>query len=302
MGFFDKLKSGLNKTKTSFDEKINQVFSGFRKVDEELLEELEEVLIMSDVGTDTSLKIIDHLRQRIKKENLQDETQVKEALKEEIQNILEQTDNSLKLETTPSILLVVGVNGVGKTTSIGKIANRLKKDGKKVVVAAADTFRAAAVEQLEIWADRAQCDIVKKEEKADPASVVYDALQVAKKTNADVLICDTAGRLHNKKYLMDELEKIKKVIDKEMPEASKEVLLVLDATTGQNAILQVKAFKETVDITGLVLTKLDGTAKGGVVIGIVEENKIPIKFIGVGEQIDDMEIFDSRDFVNAFFD
>lgn len=302
MGFFDKLKSGLNKTKTSFDEKINQVFSGFRKVDEELLEELEEVLIMSDVGTDTSLKIIDHLRQRIKKENLQDEIQVKEALKEEIQNIFEQTDNSLRLETTPSILLVVGVNGVGKTTSIGKIANRLKKDGKKVVVAAADTFRAAAVEQLEIWAGRAQCDIVKKEEGTDPASVVYDALQVAKETKADVLICDTAGRLHNKKYLMDELEKIKKVIDKEMPEASKEVLMVLDATTGQNAILQVKAFKETVDITGLILTKLDGTAKGGVVIGIVEENKIPIKFIGVGEQIDDMEIFNSKDFVSAFFD
>lgn len=302
MGFFDKLKSGLNKTKTSFDEKINQVFSGFRKVDEELLEELEEVLIMSDVGTDTSLKIIDHLRQRIKKENLQDEIQVKEALKEEIQNIFEQTDNSLRLETTPSILLVVGVNGVGKTTSIGKIANRLKKDGKKVVVAAADTFRAAAVEQLEIWAGRAQCDIVKKEEGTDPASVVYDALQVAKETKADVLICDTAGRLHNKKYLMDELEKIKKVIDKEMPEASKEVLMVLDATTGQNAILQVKAFKETVDITGLILTKLDGTAKGGVVIGIVEENKIPIKFIGVGEQIDDMEVFNSKDFVSAFFD
>lgn len=302
MGFFDKLKSGLNKTKTSFDEKINQVFSGFRKVDEELLEELEEVLIMSDVGTDTSLKIIDHLRQRIKKENLQDEIQVKEALKEEIQNIFEQTDNSLRLETTPSILLIVGVNGVGKTTSIGKIANRLKKDGKKVVVAAADTFRAAAVEQLEIWAGRAQCDIVKKEEGTDPASVVYDALQVAKETKADVLICDTAGRLHNKKYLMDELEKIKKVIDKEMPEASKEVLMVLDATTGQNAILQVKAFKETVDITGLILTKLDGTAKGGVVIGIVEENKIPIKFIGVGEQIDDMEIFNSKDFVSAFFD
>lgn len=302
MGFFDKLKQGLTKTKTSFDEKMNQVFSGFRKVDEELLEELEEVLIMSDVGTETSLKIIENLRQRIKKENLKDEIQVKEALKEEIQTILEQTNTSLILETTPSVILVVGVNGVGKTTSIGKIANRLKKDGKKVVVAAADTFRAAAVEQLEIWAGRAQCDIVKKEEGADPASVVYDALQVAKEKKADVLICDTAGRLHNKKYLMDELEKIKKVIDKEMPEASKEVLMVLDATTGQNAILQVKAFRETVDITGLVLTKLDGTAKGGVVIGIVEENKIPIKFIGIGEQIDDMEIFNSKDFVDAFFD
>lgn len=300
MGFFDKLKQGLSKTKTSFDEKMNEVFSGFRKVDEALLEELEEVLIMSDVGTETSLKIINQVRQRIKKENLQEEQQVKEALKEEMQHILEETNSSLVLETTPSVILVVGVNGVGKTTSIGKMANRLKADGKKVVLVAGDTFRAAAVEQLEIWADRAGVDIVKKEEGTDPASVVYDGIKVAKEKKADILICDTAGRLHNKKYLMDELEKIKKVIDKELPEASKEILMVLDATTGQNAISQVKAFKETVDITGLVLTKLDGTAKGGVVIGIVEENKIPIKFIGVGEQIDDMELFDSKDFVNAF--
>ena len=302
MGFFDKLKNGLNKTKTSFDEKINGVFSNFRKVDEELLEELEEVLIMSDVGTETSLKIIEGLRKRIKIENIKEEQEVKNALKEEIQKILEQVPSTLNLETTPSVILVVGVNGVGKTTSIGKIANRLKQDGKKVVVAAADTFRAAAVEQLEIWANRANCDIVKREEGVDPASVVYDAIKVTKEKNADVLICDTAGRLHNKKYLMDELEKIKKVIDKEMPNASKEILMVLDATTGQNAISQVKAFKETVDITGLVLTKLDGTAKGGVVIGIVEENKIPIKFIGVGEKIDDMEIFDASDFVKAFID
>ena len=299
MGFFDKLRKGMNKTKASFDEKINNVFSGFRKVDEELLEELEEVLIMSDVGTETSLKIIDYLRQRIKKENIKEEQEVKEALKEEMQKILEETDCSLKLETTPSIILVVGVNGVGKTTSIGKIANRLRMDGKKVVVAAADTFRAAAVEQLEIWANRAGCEMVKRKEGVDPASVVYDAIKVTKEKNADVLICDTAGRLHNKKYLMDELEKIKKVIDKEMPNASKEILMVIDSTTGQNAISQVKAFKETVDITGLILTKLDGTAKGGVVIGIVEENKIPVKFIGVGEQIDDMETFNSEEFVNA---
>lgn len=302
MGFFDKLKNGLNKTKTSFDEKINNVFSNFRKVDEELLEELEEVLIMSDVGTETSLKIISQLREKIKKENIQEETQVKQALKNVIKEILDKEDSSLKLETVPSVILVVGVNGVGKTTSIGKMANRLKKDGKKVIVAAADTFRAAAVEQLEVWANRAGCDIVKKEEGADPASVVYDAIAKAKQTNADVLICDTAGRLHNKKYLMDELEKIKKVIDRELPNASKEILLVLDATTGQNAIMQVKAFKETVNITGLVLTKLDGTAKGGATIGIVEENNLPIKFIGVGEQIDDMEIFNSNDFVNAFLD
>lgn len=302
MGFFDKLKNGLNKTKISFDEKINNVFSNFRKVDEELLEELEEVLIMSDVGTETSLKIISKLREKIKKENIQEEAQVKQALKDVIREILDREDSSLKLETTPSVILVVGVNGVGKTTSIGKMANRLKKGGKKVIVAAADTFRAAAVEQLEVWANRAGCDIVKKEEGSDPASVVYDAIAKAKETNADVLICDTAGRLHNKKYLMDELEKIKKVIDRELPNASKEILLVLDATTGQNAIMQVKAFKETVDITGLVLTKLDGTAKGGATIGIVEENNLPIKFIGVGEQIDDMEIFNSNDFVNAFLD
>ena len=299
MGFFDKLKQGLSKTKNSFEEKMNNVFSNFRKVDEDLLEELEEVLIMSDVGVETSVKIISNLRNRIKKQKLEDIEDVKQALREEIKEILDSVDNSLHLETTPSVILVVGVNGVGKTTSIGKIANRLKQDGKKVVVAAADTFRAAAVEQLEIWANRAECDIVKREEGVDPASVVYDAIKVTKEKNADVLICDTAGRLHNKKYLMDELIKIKKVIDKELPNSSKEILMVLDATTGQNAISQVKAFKETVDITGLILTKLDGTAKGGVVIGIVEENKMPVKFIGIGEQIDDMEIFNSEDFVKA---
>ena len=299
MGFFDKLKQGLSKTKTSFEEKMNNVFSTFRKVDEELLEELEEILIMSDVGVETSTKIIGNLRERIKKEKLEDAEDVKQALREEIKEIFDSVDNSLHLETIPSVILVVGVNGVGKTTSIGKMANRLKQDGKKVVVAAADTFRAAAVEQLEIWANRAGCDIVKRDEGVDPASVVFDAIKVAKEKNADVLICDTAGRLHNKKYLMDELIKIKKVIDKELPDASKEVLMVLDATTGQNAISQVKAFKETVDITGLVLTKLDGTAKGGVVIGITNENKMPVKFIGIGEQIDDMEIFNSEDFVKA---
>ena len=299
MGFFDKLKNGLNKTKKSFDEKINTVFSSFRKVDEDFLEELEEILIMSDIGMDTSVKIINHLRERIKKEKIEDEEDVKKALREEMQKILEVTDISLHLNTKPSVILVVGVNGVGKTTSIGKIANRLAKDGKKVVVAAADTFRAAAVEQLEVWAKRSGADIVKREEGVDPASVVYDAIKITKEKNADVLIVDTAGRLHNKKYLMDELNKIQKVINKEMSEADKEVLLVIDGTTGQNAISQVKAFKEEADITGLVLTKLDGTAKGGVVIGIVEENKIPVKFIGVGEQIDDMEIFNAEDFVKA---
>ena len=259
---------------------MNGVFSNFRKVDEELLEDLEDALIMSDVGVETSVKIISELRNRIKKDNIKDEDGVKQALRGEIKKVFDSVDNSLKLASKPSVILVVGVNGVGKTT-------------------AADTFRAAAVEQLEIWADRAGCDIVKKAEGSDPASVVYDAIKITKEKNADVLICDTAGRLHNKKYLMDELIKIKKVIDKELPEASKEVLMVLDATTGQNAIEQVKAFKETVDITGIVLTKLDGTAKGGVVIGIVSENKMPVKFIGVGEQIDDMEMFNSTDFVNA---
>ena len=299
MGFFDKLKNGLNKTKTSFDDKINNVFKNFRKVDEDFLDELEEVLIMSDIGMDTSIKIISSLRERIKKEKIQDEEDVKQALREEMQKILDVTDIELHLNTKPSVILVVGVNGVGKTTSIGKMANRLAKDGKKVVVAAADTFRAAAVEQIEIWAKRAGADIVKRDEGVDPASVVYDAIKKTKENGADVLIVDTAGRLHNKKYLMDELNKIQKVINKEMPDADKEVLLVIDGTTGQNAISQVKAFKQETDITGIVLTKLDGTAKGGVVIGIVEENKIPVKFIGVGEQIDDMEIFNSEDFVKA---
>lgn len=299
MGFFDKLKQGLSKTKSSIDEKLNNVFSTFRKVDEDLLEELEEALIMSDVGMETSEKIIEELRTKIKREKIEDAEQVKEALRSIIKEIFDAADSSLNLQTTPSIILVVGVNGVGKTTSIGKIANRLKNDGKKVVIAAADTFRAAAVEQLEIWANRVGCDIVKRHEGSDPASVVFDAIKITKEKNADVLICDTAGRLHNKKYLMDELVKIKKIIDRELPNASRETLMVLDATTGQNAILQVKAFKEAVDINGIILTKLDGTAKGGAVIGIVSENNLPIKFIGVGEQIDDMEKFNSTDFVNA---
>ena len=299
MSFFDKLRKGLNKTKESFDDKINNVFSNFRKVDEDFLEELEEVLIMSDIGMETSLKIVDCLRRRIKKENIKDEEEVKQVLREEIRAILDEVDNTLKIETKPSVILVVGVHGVGKTTSIGKIANRLVKDNKKVVVAAADTFRAAAVEQLEVWAKRSGSEIVKKQEGADPASVVYDAIRKTRELDADVLIVDTAGRLHNKKYLMDELHKIKSVINKEMGDCTQEILLVIDGTTGQNAINQVKAFRQETDVTGLVLTKLDGTAKGGVVVGIVEENKIPVKFIGIGEQIDDMEIFNSEDFVKA---
>ena len=299
MGFFEKLKQGLGKTKSSFDEKINNVFSTFRKVDEDFLEELEEALIMSDIGMETSVKIVEKLRQTIKKQNLKDEEEVKTSLRQIMKEILDEIDHTLHLETKPSVILVVGVNGVGKTTSIGKIANRLRKDGKKVVVAAADTFRAAAVEQLEVWCQRSGAEIVKREEGRDPASVVFDAIKRTREIGADVLIVDTAGRLHNKQYLMDELRKIKKVIEREMDDCSQEVLLVIDGTTGQNAISQVKAFKEETNVTGIVLTKLDGTAKGGVVIGIVEENKIPVKFIGVGEQIDDMEIFNSEDFVKA---
>ena len=298
MGFFDKLKQGLSKTKESFNEKINNVFKNFRKVDEDLLEELEEALIMSDVGMETSMKIIENLRDKIKTDKIEDADLVKQALREQIEEILDSVDSDLKLETKPSVILFVGVNGVGKTTSIGKIANNLRKEGKKVIVAAADTFRAAAVEQLEVWANRAQVQLVKRPEGTDPASVVFDAIKTTKQENADVLIIDT-GRLHNKKYLMDELIKINKVIDKELPDVSKEVLMVLDATTGQNAIMQVKAFKEAVNINGLVLTKLDGTSKGGAVIGIVSENNLPIKFIGVGEQLDDMQKFNSADFVNS---
>ena len=299
MGFFDKLKSGLGKTKASINEKINNVFSTFRKVDEELLEELEEALIMSDVGIETSTKIIDNLRIRAKREKIETDEDLKAALRDEMKKMIDIADVKLNLDKKPAVILVVGVNGVGKTTSIGKIANRLKKDGNKVVIAAADTFRAAATEQIEIWANRVSCELVKRDEGSDPASVVYDAIKRVKEENADVLICDTAGRLHNKKNLMDELAKIQKVIDKELPDSSKEVLLVIDGTTGQNAISQVKAFKEVTHITGLVLTKLDGTAKGGVVVGIISENQIPVKFIGVGEQIDDMEVFNSDDFLKA---
>ena len=290
MGFFDKLKQGLAKTK--------QVFS-FTKVDENLLDELEEKLIIADVGMETTEKIIDNLRTRIKKENLKEAEQVKQALREEIEEIFKDNNPELDLTNKPAVILMVGVNGAGKTTSIGKIANNLIKQGKKVIIASGDTFRAAATEQLEVWTNRAGAELVKGPEGIDPASVIFDSIKVAKEKNADVLICDTAGRLQNKKYLMDVLEKIKRVIDRELPNSSKEVLLVLDASTGQNAISQVKAFKETTGVTGLVLTKLDGTAKGGVVIGIVDENKIPIKYIGIGEQIDDMEVFNSKEFIDA---
>lgn len=290
MSFFDKLKQGLSKTKISF---------GFKKVDEELLEELEESLVMADVGFDVTEEIISNLRTKIKKENITDTEKVKEALREELINIFDGLDISLDMSHKPAVILMVGVNGSGKTTSIGKIANKYKNEGKKVLIVAADTFRAAAVEQVEVWANRAGCELVKGKENQDPSSVIFDGCKKAKEVNADILICDTAGRLQNKKNLMDELEKMKKVIDKELPDSSKEILLVLDGSTGQNAISQLKSFKETTGITGLVLTKLDGTAKGGIVIRLAKEEKVPVKFIGVGEKIDDMETFNSRDFVNA---
>ena len=302
MSFFNKLKEGLAKTKGNIDEKINNVFANFRKVDEELLEELEEALILSDVGATTASNIIDKLRLTIKRNKIEDADLVKEELRKEIALILNSNDNELKLETTPSVILVVGVNGAGKTTSIGKMAANFKAEGKKVLVAAADTFRAAAIEQLEVWVDRAGVDMLKRPEGSDPASVVFDAARKAKEENYDILIVDTAGRLHTKKNLMDELNKIQRTVDKELAECSKEILIVLDGTTGQNALIQAKEFSEVTNITGIVLTKLDGTAKGGVVIGICDDLKIPVKYIGVGEKIDDLQRFDSEEFVKALLD
>ena len=300
MGFLDKLKSGLSKTKNAIFGQINNVLKSFVKVDEDLLEELEELLIMSDVGVNATEEIIEELRDRIKDGRLKEKDQVIDALKEILTDMIGE-GGDLDLSTTPAIILVIGVNGAGKTTSIGKISNRLVKRGKKVVVAAADTFRAAAIDQLAVWCERSGAEIVKQNEGSDPAAVVYDAINYAKKRKADVLIIDTAGRLHNKTNLMNELAKINRVIDKECPEAVRENLLVLDATTGQNAILQAKEFRNAANITGLVLNKLDGTAKGGIVISIKNELGIPVKFIGVGEKIDDMQEFKADEFVEALF-
>ena len=290
MGFFDKLKQGLEKSRIIFRS---------NKLDENLIEELEEDLIMSDVGYETTEEIIDSLKDKIKKEKITDTEEVKTELKSEIMNIFSDMEAELNLSNKPAVILMIGVNGAGKTTSIGKIASKLKSEGKRVLIAAGDTFRAAAVEQLEEWAKRADCDIVKGKEAQDPSSVIFEACQKAKNENYDVLICDTAGRLQNKSNLMDELKKMKKVIDRELSESSKETILVLDGSTGQNAVSQVTSFKECTGITGLIVTKLDGTAKGGVVIRLVKENQIPIKFIGVGEKIDDMEVFNPTDFVDA---
>jgi len=298
MGFFDKLKNGLKKTKEAVFGQVNEVIKSFRKVDEELLEELEEIMIASDMGVATTEKIIDELRDRIKTERIKDADDVKIALGEILRELVGEGE-PLNLSTTPSVILVIGVNGVGKTTSIGKIAHNLKNNGKKVVVAAADTFRAAAIDQLAVWCDRAGVELIKQSEGSDPASVVYDAIAAANCRKADVLIVDTAGRLHNKSNLMDELAKINRIISRELPNAARETLLVLDSTTGQNAVMQAKKFKEAADISGLVLTKLDGTAKGGAVFSIKDEINIPVKFIGVGEKIDDMEPFDSKMFVDA---
>ena len=300
MGFLDKLKAGLSKTKNAIFGQIDNVLKAFVKVDEELLEELEELLIMSDVGVNATEEIIDRLREQIKDGRLKEKEQVIDALKEILTDMIGE-GGELDLSTTPTIILVIGVNGAGKTTSIGKISNRLVKRGKRVVVAAADTFRAAAIDQLAVWCERSGAEIVKQNEGSDPAAVVYDAINYAKKRKADVLIIDTAGRLHNKTNLMNELAKINRVIDKECPDAARENLLVLDATTGQNAILQAKEFRQAANITGLVLNKLDGTAKGGIVISIKNELDIPVKFIGVGEKIDDMQEFDSAEFVEALF-
>ena len=300
MGFFNKIAQGLKKTRDSMMGKVDALLNSFTKIDEDFFEELEENLIMADVGAVTAARICDRLRKKVKEEGLASPDQVRGGLKQIISQMLEGS-SELDLSTKPSVILVIGVNGVGKTTTIGKLANNLRQQGKKVLLAAADTFRAAAIDQLQIWADRAQVDLVRHEEGSDPAAVVFDAINAGTARGCDVVICDTAGRLHNKKNLMDELSKIARVIEREAPGCAKEVLLVLDATTGQNALNQAKLFREAAGLTGLVLTKLDGTARGGVVIGIREELDIPIKYIGVGEQIDDLRPFDPVEFANALF-
>ncbi len=301
MGFFSKIKDGLKKTRASISDGITSIVNSFTKIDEDLFEELEELLVMSDVGVETSLKICDELRTRIKQQGIKDPALIKGMMYDIIVEMLGD-DISLKLDTKPSVILVIGVNGVGKTTTIGKLSLQLKKQGKKVVLGAADTFRAAAIQQLGVWAERADVNMVKSVEGSDPASVVFDTIASAKSKGADVIICDTAGRLHNKKHLMDELAKIYRIIKRELPDASIETLLVLDAATGQNAVNQAREFKNVADITGIVLTKLDGTAKGGIVIAIHNELNIPVKYIGVGEGIDDLQPFNAKEFADGIFD
>ncbi len=301
MGFFSKIKDGLKKTRDAVVGQIDNMLASARKIDKELFDELEEMLVMGDVGFETAHKIRENLETRVKKENIKDPTEIMALLEELVAEMLS-GDEELDLSTQPSIILVIGVNGVGKTTTIGKLANNLSNQGKKVILAAADTFRAAAIEQLDIWAERSGCEIIKQGEGSDPAAVIFDAISAAKARNADVVICDTAGRLHNKKHLMDELAKINRIIDRELPDAAKEKLLVLDATTGQNAVNQAEQFRQATGITGIVLTKLDGTAKGGVVLAIKDGLGIPVKYVGVGEQIDDLQPFDAQDFAKALFD
>ncbi len=302
MGFFEKLKFGLGKTRESISEKVNSVFSVFTKIDEEFFEELEEALIMADMGAETATYIIGELETTVKKKGITDPDAVKDELKGIISAILMETDGTLKLNTKPSVLLVIGVNGVGKTTSIGKLAMHFKSQGKKVILAAADTFRAAAIDQLDVWAKRSGCDIIKHSENSDPAAVVFDACKAASARDADILICDTAGRLHNKANLMAELNKISRVIERELPDSDKEIMIVLDASTGQNAVSQAKLFSEAAEISGIILTKLDGTAKGGIVVSIAKEQNIPVKFVGVGEGIDDLQEFSAEDFAAALFE
>lgn len=301
MGLFSKISEGLRKTRDSISGAIGSMLSSFTKIDDKLFEELEEILIMSDIGAVTSAKICDTLKKRVKEEKIKDPEEIKKLLSQTVAEMVK-GDRELKLSTKPSFVFVIGVNGVGKTTTIGKLASQLKASGKKVILGAADTFRAAAIEQLEVWAGRASVDIVKSAEGADPASVVFDTIAAAKSRGSDVIICDTAGRLHNKKNLMNELAKMYRIIGRELPDADVETLLVLDATTGQNAVNQARDFKEVADITGIVLTKLDGTARGGVVLAIMDELKIPVKYIGVGEQIDDLQPFDPTEFAAALFE
>ena len=300
-GLFARLKEGLGKTRNSFNEKLDGVFSVFKKLDDDLYDELEEALIMADIGGQTSCEIVEQLRENVKEKHIKDAEEAKAELKSIITEILSKNDCELHLDTKPTVILVIGVNGVGKTTTIGKLTSKLKNEGKKVVLGAADTFRAAAADQLEIWAQRNDVPIVRLTEGADPAAVVFDACSSAKSKGADVCICDTAGRLHNKKNLMDELGKIYRVIDRELPDAQKEILLVLDATTGQNAVNQAEEFDKVAKITGIVLTKLDGTAKGGIVVNICKKLGVPVKFVGVGEGIDDLQVFDPEAFAEALF-
>ena len=301
MGFFSKIKEGLKKTRSNISDGITNILNSFTKIDEDLFEELEELLVMSDIGVETSVKMCDELRVRVKRDGVTDTGKIKNIMHDIIVEMLGE-DKSLNLDTKPSVILVIGVNGVGKTTTIGKLSLMLKNSGKKVVLGAADTFRAAAIDQLGIWAERAGVSMVKSVEGSDPASVVFDTIASAKSKGADVIICDTAGRLHNKKNLMDELAKIYRVIKRELPDSSIETLLVLDAATGQNAVNQAREFKNVADITGIVLTKLDGTAKGGIVIAIQNELGIPVKYIGVGEGIDDLQPFNAKAFADGIFD